>query len=300
MTTSQGENEAEQRLAFGRYVIDLRRGSLLVDGREIALTANSLGVLRVLVENPDRVISNDELLAAVWPNLIVTDETLEQSMDELRRALGAPGSRLIVTVPPRGHRLATTEALPDRRKARGWHALRFRWKYGILAPLALGITMVALWLPPKVRDDADSAAMLAAKPSIAVLPFQTQDGDPSREHFADGLTQDLINSLGKFSTLTVTSWNAVAPYKGAAVRPGEIARVLAVHYQVEGSVRYSAGDVQVTAQLVDEQGRVLWSARFDETPDESAHQDRIARNIADAIAKRVTEHETIGKAQGNL
>ena len=88
------------------------------------------------------------------------------------------------------------------------------------------------------------------------------------------------------------SWNAVAAYKGEAVRPGEIARSLGVRYQVEGSVRYAGDQVRVSAQMVDSQGRVLWSARFEETPaDVFALQDRITREIAGALAIRVTEFE---------
>ena len=125
-----------------------------------------------------------------------------------------------------------------------------------------------------------------------MLPFQHQGDDPAREYLADGLTQDLINSLGRFSALTVMSWNAVAAYKGEAVRPGEIARSLKVRYQVEGSVRYAGDQVRVSAQMVDSQGRVLWSARFEDTPaDVFALQDRITREIAGALAIRVTEFE---------
>jgi adenylate cyclase len=132
----------------------------------------------------------------------------------------------------------------------------------------------------------------AIKPAIAVLPFQNQSDDPSREYLADGVTQDLIHSLGRFSALTVMSWNAVATYKGTAARPGDIASALAVRYQVEGSVRYTAEQVRVSAQLVDMQGRVLWSARFDEAPaDLFALQDRITREIAGALAIRVTDFE---------
>jgi adenylate cyclase len=292
MAEQQGDDAAEQRLAFGRYVLDLRRGSLLLDGREVALRPKTFAVLRYLVENPGRLVSKEELLAAVWPNLVVTDDTLVQSIGDLRRALGEAGTRLIVTVPRRGYRFDATEAPPDRRKSRGWHALRFRWKYGILAPLAVGITMLALWLVPVIRDAAKPPVDVAAKPAIAVLPFENQGADPAREYLADGLTQDLIHSLGRFSALTVMSWNAVAPYKGAAVRPGEIARVLAVRYQVEGTVAYSGDRMRISAQLVDAQGRVLWSARFDEAPlDVFALQDRITREIAGALAIRITQFE---------
>jgi TolB-like protein/DNA-binding winged helix-turn-helix (wHTH) protein/cytochrome c-type biogenesis protein CcmH/NrfG len=290
MTTIDGDN-AEQRLTFGRYVLDLRRGLLLLDGHEVTLRPKTFAVLCYLVQHPDRLVSKDELLTAVWPNLVVTDDTLVQSIGELRRALGEAGSRLIVTVPRRGYRFEVAEAPPDRRKARSWHPLRFRWKYGILAPLAVAITLAALWLVPKLRE-ADPGVANVAKPSIAVLPFQNQGDDPAREYLADGLTQDIINSMGRFSALTVMSWNAVAPYKGAAVRPGEIARVLAVRYQVEGSVSYSGDRMRISAQLVDVQGRVLWSERFDEAPlDVFALQDRITREIAGALAIRVTEFE---------
>ena len=205
-------------------------------------------------------------------------------------ALGDTGARLITTVPRRGYRFEASEVPPDRRKTRNRHLFRFRWIYGILAPLAVALTVLVLWLagfwsdvPPAIPD---------AKPAIAVLPFQHQGDDPAREYLADGLTQDLINSLGRFSALTVMSWNAVAGYKGEAVRPGEIARSLGVRYQVEGSVRYAGDEVRVSAQMVDSQGRVLWSARFEETPaDVFALQDRITREIAGALAIRVTEFE---------
>ncbi|MEO8018776.1 MAG: winged helix-turn-helix domain-containing protein [Pseudomonadota bacterium] len=282
---------ATEKLEFGRYVLDLHRGSLLLDGREIALRPKTFSVLCYLVQHPDRLISKDELLAAVWPNLVVTDDTLVQSIGELRRALGETGARLITTVPRRGYRFEASAPL-DRRNSRNWTPLRFRWKYGIFAPLALGVTLLALWLGLAARDAMKPAADADAKPAIAVLPFQNQSEDPAREYLADGLTQDVINSLGRFSALTVMSWNAVATYKGAVVRPGEIARVLAVRYQVEGSVRYTPDRIRVSAQLVDVQGRVLWSSQYEEAPaDVFALEDRIVREIAGALAIRVSEFE---------
>jgi TolB-like protein/DNA-binding winged helix-turn-helix (wHTH) protein/cytochrome c-type biogenesis protein CcmH/NrfG len=292
MANPDGDNAAAQRLTFGRYVLDLNRGCLLLDDREITLRPKTFAVLIYLATHPGRLVSKEELLTAVWPNLVVTDDTLVQSIGELRRALGESGARLITTVPRRGYRFEGDEAPPDRRKARDWHPLRWRWKYGIFAPLAVAITVAALWLGTNVRDAMKPVVSTAIKPAIAVLPFQNQSDDASREYLADGLTQDIINSLGRFSALTVMSWNAVATYKGAVARPGEIARVLAVRYQVEGSVRYAADQVRVSAQLVDIQGRVLWSARFDESPaDLFTLQDRISREIAGALAIRVTEFE---------
>jgi adenylate cyclase len=285
---SNGDNPA-QRLVYGRYVIDVARGCLLVDGHEVQLRPKTFAVLSHLAGRPGQLVSKDELFEAVWPGLIVTDDTLVQSIGELRRALGEAGVRLITTVPRRGYRFDPEAAPVERRQAPGVQAFRWRWFYGILIPLTAAVVFVLIWLFT-AREAPENP--IDARPAIAILPFLNQSDDPSRAYLADGLTQDLIHSMGRFSALTVMSWNAVAAYKGAVAQPGEIARVLAVRYQVEGSVRQSADRLRVSAQLVDVHGKVLWSARYDEpAADIFALQDRITREIAGALAIRVTEQE---------
>src|SRR5262245_39862347 len=100
-----GEQTEPKRLRFDRYVLDLHRGCLLLDGNEIALRPKTFAVLNYLAKNSGRLVSKDELFAAVWPNLAITDDALVQSVGELRRALGDGGPRLIRTVPRRGYRL---------------------------------------------------------------------------------------------------------------------------------------------------------------------------------------------------
>src|SRR3954464_15552859 len=93
-----------KRRRFDRYVLDLDRGSLLFDGNEIALRPKTFAALHYLADNCGRLASKDELFAAVWPNITVTDDALVQSIGELRRALGDDGPRLIKTIPRRGYR----------------------------------------------------------------------------------------------------------------------------------------------------------------------------------------------------
>ena len=93
-----------QRLAFDDYVLDLTRGCLLREGREVTLRPKTFAVLRHLVEHTGELVSKETLLAAVWPNLIVTDDTLVQSIGELRRAFAEAGRDYITTVPRRGYR----------------------------------------------------------------------------------------------------------------------------------------------------------------------------------------------------
>ena len=319
-----------KQLRFDRYVLDLNRGSLFLGRHEITLRPKTFAILRHLVENPSRLVSKDELFGAVWTNLAITDDVLVQSIGELRRALGDDGPRLIRTIPRRGYRFEAavsgfasvdpstsddardaaasedgvlnrspaptrtpmiTAALSGRRR-QSLAALAF------LTLLIAGVLSIGLGFEWKPFSSAPSdgrsreSAELGAKPAIAVLPFLNQSDVPDREYFADGLTQDIINALGRFSALTVMSWNAVFPYRGKPASPAEIARSLAVRYQVEGSVQQTGDRVRVIAQLVDADGRVLWSDRFDEAlADLFALQDMIAIQIARALPIRVTESE---------
>ena len=102
MATVEGAGPDRQSLTFGRFVLDLRRGCLLFDRREITLRPKTFAVLQYLATHPGQVIGDQELLEAVWPNLVVSGNTLLQSIDELRRALGDAGFHLITTVPGRG------------------------------------------------------------------------------------------------------------------------------------------------------------------------------------------------------
>ena len=359
MTTRDADSLPQmraKRLRFDRFVLDLDRGCLLLDGNEITLRPKPFAVLQYLVENSGRLVSKDELFTAVWPNLTVTDDALVQSIGELRRALGDDGQRLIRTIPRRGYRFESavsvivpagppaTDATPNSPASHdGAQPLepttvsvvatadppvtdgtpgpaasndaaqateRAVWPpaitslaaalisgpRGLLATLAVVALLAAgvLWTnrgsEPKLPGT--KSAEVGTKAAMAVLPFLNQSDDPAREYFADGLTQDIINALGRFSALTVMSWNAVLPFKGKSASPVEIARGLAVRYQVEGSVRHTGDRVRVIAQLVNTDGRVLWSSRFDEAlADLFALQDKITTQIAGALAISVTQFE---------
>jgi len=309
-------------LQFDRYVLDAKRGCLILDGGEIALRPKTFAVLRHLVENPGRLIGKDELFAAVWPGVAVTDDALVQSIGELRRALGDDGPRLIKTIPRRGYRFdarvfptsepaanaghggagaenAFAPSLPAVRSDAPRHR---RFGVALLASATFAVLLMLAfawsgalrdWTFNKVSGWGNgSASGPGMRPGLAVLPLRSQADDPDRDYFADGLTQDIISALGRFSELTVMSWNTVAPYKGKPAGPGEIARNLSVRYQVEGSVRHNGERVRIIAQLVDRDGRVLWSGSFDEPlADVFALQDKITAQIAGALAIRVTQIE---------
>jgi class 3 adenylate cyclase/predicted ATPase len=91
---------------FEGYTLDLRRGCLRHEDREIGLRPKSFTVLRCLVENAGRLVSKEELIRAAWPNVIVTDESLTRCVSDVRLALKDHEQRIVKTVPRRGYLLA--------------------------------------------------------------------------------------------------------------------------------------------------------------------------------------------------
>jgi adenylate cyclase len=129
---------------------------------------------------------------------------------------------------------------------------------------------VALWShigsapPADVASKASMAFPLPDKPSIAVLPFANMSSDAGQEHFADGMTDDLITDLSKSSALFVIARNSTFVYKGKAVKISQVAEELGVRYVLEGSVQRAGDQVRVNAQLIDAlTGGHIWADRFD-------------------------------------
>jgi TolB-like protein/Tfp pilus assembly protein PilF len=123
-----------------------------------------------------------------------------------------------------------------------------------------------------------------------VLPFTNTSGDAADEHFSDGLTDELIGTLGRMPGLAVTARTSVFALKGTSLPTPQIAAMLGVTTLVEGSVRRSDDRVRVGAHLVNaEDGAVLWTATL-ERPARNifALQEEIAHAIADALRVKLT------------
>ena len=155
--------------------------------------------------------------------------------------------------------------------------------------ILLGVGAV-LWYQPWVTwvDAASEARMafpLPSKPSIAVLPFMNLSDDPEQEYFADGLSNDIMTDLSKFSTLFVVAANSTFRYKGKPVKVQQVAEDLGVRYVLEGSVQRLGDTLRINAQLIDAlSGRHVWAERYDrEARDLFAIQNEITRNVVGII-----------------
>ena len=120
---------------------------------------------------------------------------------------------------------------------------------------------------------------------LAVLPFVNMSADDENEYFADGITEEIINALGKVPGLRVTARTSAFAFKGTSRDIREIGRTLNVAVVLEGSVRRASRRIRVTTQLIDvEQGAQLWSERFDrELEDVFAIQEEIATIVAERL-----------------
>jgi TolB-like protein len=129
--------------------------------------------------------------------------------------------------------------------------------------------------------------------TIAVLPFANHSADTKREFFSDGLTEDIINALGRFSAIRVIAYNTVQAYKMRVAAPEQIMRELGVRYLVQGSVREAGGMLRINVELSDAaKGTLLWSERYDGPGrDVFTMQDRIVGDIVGTLAVKLTAIE---------
>jgi len=126
-----------------------------------------------------------------------------------------------------------------------------------------------------------------------VLPFANLSGDPQQDFFSDGITEDIITELSRFSELLVIARNSSFQYKGKAVDIRQVGRELGARYVLEGSVRRSGDRIRIAAQLIDAvTGAHRWAERYDREPhDVFAVQDEVARAIVVTLAAHVNRAE---------
>ncbi len=142
-----------------------------------------------------------------------------------------------------------------------------------------------------------ASASLVAKNSIAVLPFVNMSGDPAKEYFSDGISEELLNDLANIPELVVAARTSSFAFKGKNENIKDIARVLAVRSVLEGSVRESGNHLRVTAQLINAaDGYHLWSAMYDRNlTDVLVVQDQIAQAITSSLTHRLLPRPILSK-----
>ena len=266
-----------QRYAFGDFVLEPSQQRVRrVDGQTLNLTPRLFSALQLFVENAGQLLDKDTLMLALWPGLVVDENSLSQVVSGLRRALAddTVGSRYIQTVPRRGFRfIAAVTLLPDTAApeaagdspidtsvGRGFerrHWLRWALAGGAVA----GLGGIAAWESRRVPT-----TVTAAQPhTLAVLPFKPLVAEGRDDLLEVGMADSLIARLSTVPGLVVRSIGSVRRYVGADQDPLRAARDLDVAWIVDGSLQRRGDQLRVSARLLRAaDGGAVWSGSFDE------------------------------------
>lgn len=253
---------------FNLITLDTVLYRLCLAGNPISVEPQVFDLLVYLIENRERVVTRDELLANLWKGKVVTDSALGARIKEARKAIGDNGDRqeVIKTFHGRGYQFVSSITEIDAEKTK-----------------------------PEQPDDEINKTNQVVKdtPSIVVLPFQNMSGDPEQDYFADGITEDIISELSRFRELFVIARNSSFLFKGQNIDVSEVASKVGVQYVVEGSVRKSANRVRITAQLVDGvTASHIWADRYDrEMEDIFTVQDEVVAAIVSALPNQIRHVE---------
>jgi TolB-like protein/DNA-binding winged helix-turn-helix (wHTH) protein/Tfp pilus assembly protein PilF len=315
-----------RRTRFDAFEVDLRSGEVYKHGIRLKLQDQPFQVLALLLEHPGDVVTREELRQKLWPGdtFVDFDTGLNSAIKKLRDVLGdsADHPRFIETLPRRGYRciapvecansspanaesaIEPAEELADDLKrmpstggvSEGVPASKVRL-LPTVATLGIaflsGLALLFALDVGKLRTRLLGSAVPVRIQSVAVLPLENLSHDPEEEYFADGLTEELITSLGKIRALHVTSRTSVMRYKRTNESLPQVARELNVDGIVEGTVQRSGDRVRITAQLIHAPtDHHLWSESYDrELKDVLAVQDEVARAIANEIKITLTPQE---------
>ncbi len=255
---------------FSDCDLDTDRRELRRSAGLVALEPQVFDLLVFLAANPDRVVSKDEINAAVWGGRIVSDAALSSRISSARQAIGDDGKiqSLIQTVHGRGFRFVGT------------------------------VTVSAAPIQPGTREHESRE-----RPTVAVLPFENLSGSSQEEYFSDGLTADIVAKLARHRWLSVIARNTMAQFKDRAVSIVGIGRETGADYVVEGSVRRFGDRVRVNVELIDaHSGHCRWTESYDrESKDIFEVQDDIAQTIAARIEPEIgiEERRRIANVSGS-
>jgi TolB-like protein/class 3 adenylate cyclase/Flp pilus assembly protein TadD len=275
----------EHRLAFR---IGINLGDVIIDGEDIYGDGVNVAARLQQLAEPGGILVSRTVHNHVRGKLELAFEPLGE-----HKVKNIPEPAAVFRVRLDGSRPSPElSKRPPTRAKRVWLATAVVL---LLAGAAITLWFVRGGFMGEHREERAKVAepMVATMPVVAVLPFANQSGDPGQEYFSDGISEDLISALGRFSNLRVVGRGTTFAYKGQAADPTRIGRELGARYMVEGSVRRAGDRVRVSVELTDARGGLhLWSERYEQdVADVFTVQDAIVQRLVGMLAVRVTRVE---------
>jgi DNA-binding winged helix-turn-helix (wHTH) protein len=183
---------------FADVEVREREFSLIKSGEALPVEPKAFRALLILLRNPQKLMTKEELLNAVWGDVAVGDNSLSRSIALLRRVLGddTRNPRYIETVPTVGYRfLCPVDVLEEDPG-------------NLTTPNSFGAATTSA---NEEFGKGGASPVLEFLDSIAVLPFENAGDDPEMEYLSDGITASIINNLSQVSRLRVVPRTTVFP-----------------------------------------------------------------------------------------
>jgi len=286
----------------GRRRLSRRNRGESGGGQPLALTAKAFDTLLYLIEHRGETLDKDTLLSAIWPGVIVEENSLTQNISTLRQVLGETRAenRYIATVPRKGYRFVgevtersalaglggtATPAAPIAADSK--RSLRPVWMgaAAVLVLVAIGILILergrgGLSAPPAIH-------------TLAILPFKpllTTERDESLEL---GMTESMIASLGARGGLTIRPLSSVRRYGSTEQDPLAAGRALHAESVLDGALQHQGDQLRVSVRLLRvADGRQLWAHQFDgNVSGIFGVQEQISAKVAEILSARLTAAE---------
>lgn len=332
---SVGGAAAPRALWVGEWQVVVDQNRIVRGTRTVTLEPKAMALLAHLAGLPGKVVSRDELLDAVWPGVVVGDNTLTQAIAKLRKALGdtAREPAYIEAIAKRGYRLIAevrtsggAASLPCgpaatslERPAANSPASSLKASIAAAAVAAVVLIVATLaWTSwrtkadaPQQRPAAVSAAIAppadARLPTVVVEPFRSLGDDGAQVTLARALTADLVTDLSKVAGIRVVTASGRAndpandPANGAKdMRTG--APPSPDHgatYRLGGTVQQEGDRLRLNVLLGDgSSGQAVWSTRLDrQARDLFAAQDEMVKGVLSVLPVKLSEAETRRLAQ---
>jgi TolB-like protein/DNA-binding winged helix-turn-helix (wHTH) protein len=289
--------------SFQSFRLDTANQCLWRGQERVPIPPKAYDVLRYLVENPGRLITQDEVLEKVWPETYVNPEVLRRYILDIRKILGDRPDKpeFIETVTKRGYRfiapvidesatarpepaskkeIVSETAASEQEQSPRTHYFQKLAIVAVLGLVAVAATGGSFWFG---RSRATRSSVNTN--SIAVLPFADMSSGKDQEYFSDGLTEELINNLAKVPGLEVVARSSAFQFKGKSEDLRSVGQKLGVANVLEGSLRKQGNRIRITAELIKaDDGFQLWSQTYEgEINDIFGVQDEIARATTEAL-----------------
>lgn len=296
---------------FGDVVFESVSGELRVDGQTRKLRPQTAAVLAHLLLNAGRLVTRDELLKAVWGDVLVTENSLTQCIAEIRRAFGPARESWLQTHPRRGFRLeapsvATAVAVPAEVTGSPASQTPLSAPAVAVVPEAGTDRSKSRWLAPVVWFAGAAALVLTAwwgwhtlRPepvgqlSLAVLPFELADANAETAWFAEVVGEDITFNLARIPGARVVSRVSTQSYPARGADLRRVGTDLDVRYVVAGSVDRDGDRVTLRLQLIDiATGTLRWTDRIDGTLTTLHEAEReVAHRVANALHVKLVDEE---------